>query len=480
MPNTIAAHSLSARMLWLTTGIVLATAALAFLPGLANERQRWLADRFTQANMAILLASAVKDGELDPEMRDALLHRAGVMDIQLIDGGKRLLSIGAAIQAASPTKIDLRRESWIGGARQALGALAADPDHLLLVSDQSPFTVGTELELAVPAQGLKQALWRFSTNYSLISLMIAGINGAIVYFALVLFLVTPMRRITRSIMAFRSDPERFTPLDPTGVTLLPDDEMALASREIAAMQSALRTVLGRNARLVAVGTSVAKTGHDLRNALAPALLMSENLSRNPDPAIRHAGEAIMAAVNRANDLVRQTLKFVREGPAPLAAECFALVPMMAEAVEAAGIAAICDVRLEIGRDQRVDADPEQILRVLLNLFRNAGEAGARHITVRAAAGQPPGLVSTGLVAIDIADAGPGIPETVRESLFQPFTRSTKPGGSGLGLAISRDLLRANHGDLLQVSTGPGGTVFRLLLPAAAPADADIALEHDRR
>ncbi len=64
-----------------------------------------------------------------------------------------------------------------------------------------------------------------------------------------------------------------------------------------------------------------------------------------------------------------------------------------------------------------------------------------------------------------------MPEAARETLFRPFTRSTKAGGSGLGLAIAHDLMRANNGDIALVSTGAGGTVFRMTLPTL-PARAE--------
>ncbi len=466
-------------MLWLTIGIVLTTEALAFAPGLTRERQRWLSERFAQADMAILVASAVPGGEPDAETRDAILRRAGALEIRLFDNGRQLVGIGSAERAGLPPRLDLRQENWLHEAWRSMIALLAGGGGVFLVADQSPFTVGTELELALPERGLKEALWRFAATYAMLSLLIAGINGAMVYFALVLFLVEPMRRITRSIADFRADPERVSPLDPSGVTMLPDDEMAVASREIAAMQSALSTVLGRNARLVAVGTSVAKIGHDLRNVLAPALLSSERLEMHADPAIRRSGEVIMNAVDRANELIGQTLKFVRDSPAPLASVKFPLAPLVAEAIESVGGTPNCQIRQAIRPGLTVNADPDQILRVLLNLMRNAVEAGARSLVVRSVDlagsapvdGQSPDPAQ-GCIAIDIVDDGHGLPEAVRETLFRPFTRSSKPGGSGLGLAIAYDLIRANNGDMALVSTGPGGTVFRLTLPTV-PASLQV-------
>ena len=71
------------------------------------------------------------------------------------------------------------------------------------------------------------------------------------------------------------------------------------------------------------------------------------------------------------------------------------------------------------------------------------------------------------MALDFADTGPGLPDRARQSLFKPFTTSSRRDGTGLGLALSRDLARAMGGDLVLVSSGPDGTVFRLVF--AAPA-----------
>jgi replicative DNA helicase len=101
----------------------------------------------------------------------------------------------------------------------------------------------------------------------------------------------------------------------------------------------------------------------------------------------------------------------------------------------------------------------------LNLARNAVEAGARHLQISAAA-------EGDMLAIDIADDGPGLSPRARDNLFRPFFGSGRPGGSGLGLAIARELTRAQGGDLDLVRSTAAGTTFRLTLPPAdAPAPA---------
>jgi len=113
---------------------------------------------------------------------------------------------------------------------------------------------------------------------------------------------------------------------------------------------------------------------------------------------------------------------------------------------------------------RIDADPEQFFRMVLNLLRNAAEA-------LAAAGGDIFVAATrsdGAVTVDVRDTGPGIPVTVREKLFEPFAASTRSGGSGLGLAIARDLARLHGGDITLVATGPAGSHFRIVIPDSLP------------
>ena len=108
------------------------------------------------------------------------------------------------------------------------------------------------------------------------------------------------------------------------------------------------------------------------------------------------------------------------------------------------------------------ADRDQLFRVLINLGRNAAEAGAQSIQVKAMA------VGGGIV-VEIADDGPGLPAKARDKLFMPFTGSARAGGTGLGLAIARDLARGHGGELTLAATSASGTVFRLELPGIVAA-----------
>jgi len=113
--------------------------------------------------------------------------------------------------------------------------------------------------------------------------------------------------------------------------------------------------------------------------------------------------------------------------------------------------------------------PEDIGRVLVNLFNNAFYAVKESGALPAGSFTPTVSVQTfqdnGQVVIRVADNGPGISDTVRQKIFQPFF-TTKPTGqgTGLGLSISYDIVTKGHGGTLSVDTQPGNTVFTIRLP----------------
>ena len=95
---------------------------------------------------------------------------------------------------------------------------------------------------------------------------------------------------------------------------------------------------------------------------------------------------------------------------------------------------------------------------MANLGRNAFQAGASTVTVRAE-------LLDGTLRIRLSDDGPGLPKRAREHLFTPFAGTVRPGGTGLGLAIAREIMVAHRGDLRLAESGETGTAFDLEMPA---------------
>jgi signal transduction histidine kinase len=453
-------HSLSARLFRLTIGIVLAVEVLMFVPQLSHERLAWLQERMDDARIAALAASSDPGRAIAPATSDQLLSLSGAVQIRMQQPGHPPVTL-AAPDATAPTEaIVLPQEGWLMRTVHALRALADDRHDATRVLATTTTPPGTQIEFVYRTHRETEALRRFARDFVWVSLLTACLTGTTVYVVVWLLMVRPMRRIIASIAAFRAAPEHSRPLDPPRGGPLANDEMAVAARELSAMQSELRNALWRNARLAALGNAVARISHDLRGVLAPALLLAERLQNHSDETVQHAGDVLMRTVDRATDLVRRTLDFAREGPPPLNLEPVSLALLIEEAsLTARRPGRSFAVHNQVPPDLLVHADRNQFFRVLANLLRNAADAGATCARVSAGA-------EHGMATIDVADDGPGLPESVRATLFRPFTSSTRREGTGLGLAIARDLTLAHGGEIELAATGPEGTIFRLTLRTA--------------
>jgi signal transduction histidine kinase len=214
---------------------------------------------------------------------------------------------------------------------------------------------------------------------------------------------------------------------------------------------------------------VAKINHDLRNLLTSAQMASDRLADSADPRVAKALPRLERALDRAVRLAQDVLDYGKsEEPAPQP-RVVALAPAAETAADDAGLSAqATPLILDAPEGLELRADPDQLHRILNNLFRNAREA----IEADRNEDRPPGWVrltaraEDGQALIEIADNGPGVPERARAKLFQPFVGSGRAGGTGLGLAIARDLARAHGGELELVRTGPEGAAFGLRLPLA--------------
>lgn len=218
----------------------------------------------------------------------------------------------------------------------------------------------------------------------------------------------------------------------------------------------------REKRLAELGSAVRRLTHDLKNTLATAQLMCDRLAGHSDDRVRLSAESMTRALERAVALCREAVQVGRARmPAP-DRERFLLSDLLEE-LEAtvAGRELVGYALVDQSRDAvLIDADFDQTYRIVMNLVRNAFDAGATRIALHGA--HDP---EAGETRLDITDNGPGLPPGIAAAIGREQAGSAITG-SGMGLMIARELCE-NHGGKLSVqSTGDTGTRFRVTLPAA--------------
>lgn len=460
-----APDGLSARLLLLTVAFTLAVEALILGPNLAAFHERWLRDRLQAAELASVGVEALPYSAVEDDTAAELMRIGGVQAVALTEQGVRRLLLQAPNLPRAPELIDLRRQDSWSRLTDPWRTLFGHPDRSLRVQAKPRYRSGDFIEIVTPAQPLKLELRAFLLNSLLVSLLVSVTAGALLYGGLALLVLRPLRRVTRSMERFAADPESEAeaPSDR-------HDEIGRVERELSRMQEEVRHSLRSRARLVALGEAVAKINHDLRNMLTSAQMASERLATSADPQVAKALPRLERALSRAAGLSRNVLEYGKsEEPAPQKTRVV-LTKALTLAAEDAGLDPD-GVRLVKQLPPRfaVEADPDQLYRILVNLMRNARQAieadptrppvrrGKGAITVSA-------FGQDGFCVVRIADDGPGIPPRLAERLFEPFVSSKSSDGSGLGLTISRELAALHGGDLRLVETDGTGAAFELRLP----------------
>ncbi|TVR09199.1 MAG: sensor histidine kinase [Salinarimonadaceae bacterium] len=480
---------LSARLLWLTIGFVMLAEILIYAPSVANFQRSWLSDRLGVAQVAALVLDAAPDEALSRPLEDELLRGVGAMVVAVRGGGaRRLLAVTDPPTEIGRT-IDLRETGALTAIAEAFSTLLAPTGRPLRViggammegarggpgSAAPPAESGRIdfVEIVVPEEPLREALLRYSRNILILSLLISCITAGLVYLALHFVIVRPVRRLVHDIARFAQAPEdRARIITPS----TRGDEIGVAERALARMERALEEELRRKRRLAELGLGVSKINHELRNILTTAQLLSDRMAGAADPLVRRFAPRLVATLQRAIDFSEATLGYGRAVEPEPARTRFLLAPLAGELADLPGIALAGDeeeadpeatrLHLAIPDDLEIDADREQLLRLLVNLARNAAQACAaepperRRIDLSA---KRDGSV----VEIHFADHGPGLPPRARAHLFEPFHGVGQPGGSGLGLAICAEIARLHGGAITLAEKPPGstaGATFRVTIP----------------
>ena len=459
---------LSGRLLMLTIVFVMVAEVLIYVPSVANFRLNWLNDRLASAHTAALVLDAAPSGMVPESLARQILGSIGARTVAVKMGNERRLLAAANVPAGIDQDIDMREVPWWRAIYDAFDTLLfCKPGDVMRVVGPAPMAHGEFLEIVLDETPLRNAMLIFSVNILLLSLVISGITATLVYLALLYMFVRPMRRITDNMTAFRADPEN--PARIIAESGRPD-EVGTAEQELAAMQRDLASMLHQKSRLAALGLAVSKINHDLRNLLASAQLFSDQLSTSPDPKVQRFAPKLMRTLERAIAFAQSTLSYGAAQEPPPDRKTIEVEPLIEEVHEALGLGLDVPIRwiVSVERGLTVEADHDQLFRVLVNITRNSvqalearGQRDPARDQVRIT-GRREGSV----VVLEVSDTGPGIPEKARAHMFQAFQGSARSGGTGLGLAIAAELVRAHGGDIRLVP-GTIGATFHITIPDSA-------------
>lgn len=468
-------HGLSGRLLWLTVIFVMFAEVLIFIPSISVMRMTWLRDRLDTAAAAGIVIDGLQPAELPRAVQDDTLLATGTKVLALRKDGTSRLLAAIDVPPQVDQTFDLAHETALGSMRNALDTLIFGGGRVMRVFGPIGET-DMVIELVMTDDALRKAMISFSKLMFGISLLISLVTAFMIYVAINKMMIGPIRRLTHGMQSFSErpeDPERiFRPGTAKG-------ELEVAGQHLASMQTELQRTLKQKKNLADLGLAVSKINHDMRNILASAQLMSDRLVDVEDPMVRSFAPKLLRTIDRAVGYTSEVLAYGQAEEAAPKRRLLRLSDLCQDVRDILALDPEAGIEFveQVGEDIEIDADGEQLFRVIHNLCRNAVQAlaqaqapedgGLKRLSVTA---QRVGSV----VSITIDDNGPGMPRKARENLFTAFRGSARSGGTGLGLAIARELILAHGGTIALVEKPGPGTQFRIEIP-----DRPVSLEDYR-
>ncbi len=202
--------------------------------------------------------------------------------------------------------------------------------------------------------------------------------------------------------------------------------------------------------------------HEIMNTVSPIASLSDALSKSMDQN-GHSELDVRAGLDTISDSSKNLIKFVEtyrqlSGVAKPVRKALDLRELIDNVIGlnsefAASCGAACVYRPEED-DLMIFADEGQISQILINLIKNALQAGAKHIDITAKMGREDDVI------VEVANDGEPIPPAAQEQIFIPFY-TTKKEGSGIGLSLARQIMRNHNGTIELLRSDASGTVFQL-------------------
>jgi signal transduction histidine kinase len=228
-----------------------------------------------------------------------------------------------------------------------------------------------------------------------------------------------------------------------------------------------RELLEKSSKLAAIGKIAPALAHEIRNPLTAIKMLIYAMMQEPEvnEEKRHDLEIITHEINRVEGFLQNFLKYAR--PAKPQMQMVSIIPVIRETLQLMQPrfrqSNITVTENHEHENLRIKADPDMIKQIILNLVLNAvesiGQDGELNVTTQVNADDEENQV----FQISISDTGPGIPDNIKDSLFDPFVKG-KDQGVGLGLSISQRIAELHHGWISAANNNIKGATFTIHMP----------------
>jgi signal transduction histidine kinase len=311
--------------------------------------------------------------------------------------------------------------------------------------------------------------------------LLALLSGTILMVVISRVVTRPLEELSRSVRAFGlGDIEHRVPRYGT-------QEVRQLSTAFASMRGEIRKAnqaVLESERLATIGRMASSVSHDLRHYLAAIFANSEFLASDRFSARERAeifGD-IRTAVNGTTDMIESLLIFSRTGasirrqPELMATLLERATALVRAHPDADGVT--LTTNYGDPTETAVVVDGKQIERAISNLLINACQS------VLAMGASAKVVVTLEIrerqMIVNVIDNGPGVPEKIRKSLFEPFVSEGKQKGTGLGLTLAHRIAVEHGGEVVLLSSRPGETIFQMKVARELPTeDQSGAFEDDR-
>jgi signal transduction histidine kinase len=375
-----------------------------------------------------------------------------------------------------------RQSASLSGSAQAPAAVVLGNTRFLYATEDLSNAATSPLQLVVmksfePAERTISDINRMVLIVGLLAL----VSGTALMVVVSRLVTRPLEELSASVHAFGlGDVGHIVPSHGTQEVRELSEAFFRMRSEI---QKANQAVL-ESERLATIGRMASSVSHDLRHYLAAIYANAEFLASDRFSPKERADifAEIRAAVAGTTDMLESLLIFSRTGasirrqPELMATLVERATLLVRTHPDAEGVKMVTS--LGEPADSVAAVDGKQIERAISNLLLNAcqsaravGSAARVAVTLESQDRQ---------ILVNVTDNGPGVPQTIRKSLFEPFVSEGKQKGTGLGLTLAHCIAMEHGGEVLLLSSRPGETIFQMKVARALSVSAEVGTGRARQ